>query len=250
MITSIIRNRFLKNILIFIFWISIWEICATVIDREIYLPSVTSVVKVLSNILSESDTYITILYSSYRTLIGVVLSCIFGIMLGVLAGLVGIVRDVLNPFIVVIRSTPVVTFIILAILWLESTNVPILASFLMCFPVVYTNVVTGIKNTDKKLLEMCKIYKLDNFTILKSVYLYSVFPYLYSAIISSIGIAWKASAAAEVLSLPEFSLGSHLFFSKTYLDPASLFAWTLIIIAMSYLFEVVFKKVFRHDKTK
>lgn len=238
---SIIKNS-LKKLFIILFWLSLWEIFALIINKEIYLPSPLSTIKTLIEILLDKSTYIVILSSAVRTILGLVLSCILGIILGFACGLNDFLYDLINPLVIVIRSTPIVSIIILAIIWLKSSNVPIFASFLMCFPVIFTNVATGIKSTDKKILEMCKVYKLSKFGIIKSVYFYSVLPYIHSAIISSIGIAWKASSAAEVLSMPKYSIGKYLFYTKTNLEPTALFSWTIIIIALSYILEAVFVK--------
>lgn len=238
---SIIKNS-LKKLFLILFWLVIWEIFALIINKEIYLPSPISTFKTLIEILFDKTTYIIIISSTARTIIGLILSCILGIILGFICGLNDFLYELMNPVVIVIRSTPIVSIIILAIIWLKSTNVPIFASFLMCFPVIFTNVATGIKNTDKKILEMCKVYKLNKFEIIKSVYFYSVLPYIYSAIISSIGIAWKASSAAEVLSMPKYSIGKYLFYAKTNLEPTALFSWTIIIITLSYLLEAVFIK--------
>ena len=246
---SIMRTSF-KKIFIILFWLIIWEIFALIVNKEIYLPSPISTFKTLASLLIDKTTYIIILASTYRTILGLVLSCIVGIILGFICGLNNFLYDLINPLVIVIRSTPIVSIIILAIIWLKSSNVPVFASFLMCFPVIFTNVATGIKNTDKKILEMCKIYNISKFNIIKSVYFYSVLPYIYSAIISSIGIAWKASSAAEVLSIPKYSIGKYLFYAKANLEPTELFSWTIIIITLSYIFENIFKKVFKNDKTK
>lgn len=260
---SITKTSF-KKIFISLFWLVIWEIFALIINKEIYLPSPISTFKTLSLLLIDKSTYIIIMMSTYRTILGLILSCIIGIILGFACGLNDFLYDLINPLVIVIRSTPIISIIILAIIWLKSTNVPIFASFLMCFPVVFTNVATGIKNTDKKILEMCKVYNLSKLNIIKSVYFHSVLPYVYSAIISSIGIAWKASSAAEVLSVPKYSIGKYLFYAKSNLEPTSLFSWTIIIVTLSYIFEVIFIKLIKgkkkdcvigglknsHDKTK
>ncbi len=240
--TSIIKNSF-KKLFIILFWLVIWEIFALIINKEIYLPSPISTFKTLINLLLDKKTYLVILSSTIRTLLGLILSCILGIILGFICGLNKSLYDLINPIVIVIRSTPIVSIIILAIIWLKSSDVPIFASFLMCFPVIFTNVSTGIRNTDNKILEMCKIYKLRKFEIIKSIYFYSVLPYIHSAIISSIGIAWKASSAAEVLSMPKYSIGNNLFYAKTNLEPTALFSWTIIIITLSYILEAVFIKI-------
>ena len=246
---SIMRISF-KKIFILLFWLVIWEIIALIVNKEIYLPSPISTFKTLFELLIDKSTYIIIFISCYRTITGLILSCILGIILGFICGLNEFLYDLINPMVIVIRSTPIVSIIILAIIWLKSSNVPVFASFLMCFPVIFTNVATGIKNTDKKILEMCKIYNISRFNVIKSVYSHSVKPYIHSAIISCIGIAWKATSAAEVLSVPKYSIGKHLFYAKTNLEPTSLFSWTIIIIALSYIFEIIFVKVLSYDKAK
>ena len=243
-------RKTLKTIFIIAFWVFAWEIACLIINREIYLPSPASSLDALISLLGQKVTWLTIAMSVYRTLMGILLSLVFGIAFGILCGLSRFFYDLINPFIVVIRSTPIVSIIIIAIIWFRSTNVPIFAAFLMCFPVIFTSMVSGIRNTDKKLLEMCEVYRIPRSRIVRSVYLRSSLPYLNAGMVSSLGIAWKATAAAEVLSMPRYSIGSHMFMAKTNLNPASLFAWTIIVIVLSYLFELTYIKVSGYDKSK
>ena len=249
MIRSITLNKTLKSILIILFWVLVWEIVCLIINREIYLPSPASAFDALFSLLQEPASYRIIGYSIYRTLLAILLSLAFGIGLGTLSGLSRFFYDLINPIVVVLRSAPIVSIIIIAIIWFQSTNVPIFAGFLMCFPVIFTSSVSGIRNTDSKLLEMCRIYRIPKRRVIHSVYLHSAVPYINAGVVSTLGIAWKAVAAAEVLSMPKYSIGSRLFLAKTHLDPASLFAWTIVIIVLSYLFELIYVKVSGYDKT-
>ena len=92
---------------------------------------------------------------------------------------------------------------------------------------------------------MCKIYNIKKINVIKSVYFYSALPYINASMISALGISWKVTSAAEVLSLPKYSIGSHLYDSKVYLEIPDLFAWTVIIIFLSHVFEALLKKVFK-----
>ncbi len=169
MINSIIQSKF-KKLFIILFWISIWEIFALIINREIYLPSPFSTIKSLYELLFIKETYRTILYSSYRTICGFLISCIFGITLGYFCGINEFMYDLFNPLISVMRTVPVMSIIIIALMWFKDTDVPIFVAFLMCFPLIWTNTVAGIKNTDIKILQMCKVYNIKKMRILKSVY--------------------------------------------------------------------------------
>ncbi|WP_326910774.1 ABC transporter permease [Sedimentibacter sp. MB31-C6] len=240
----IIQSKY-KNFLIILFWIIIWEIFALIINQEIYLPSPISTFQSLYKLLFSQDTYITILYSTYRTLFGFFISCILGIIFGYFCGINKYLFDLFNPLVSVIRTIPVMSIIIIAIIWFKDTNVPIFVAFLMCFPIIWTNTIYGIKETDIKLLQMCKVYNISKIHIVKSVYFYSALPYIKSGMLSALGISWKVTSAAEVLSLPKYSIGSHLYDSKVYLEIPDLFAWTLIILFLSILFEKTLKLLFK-----
>lgn len=241
----IIQSKY-KKLLIISFWIIIWEILALIINQEIYLPSPFSTFISLYKLLFVKGTYITILYSSYRTILGFILSCIIGIILGYFCGINNFMYDLFNPLISVMRTIPVMSIIILALLWFKDTNVPIFVAVLMCLPLIWTNTVAGIKNTDIKLLEMCKVYNIKKIRIIKSVYFYSTLPYIKAGMISALGIGWKVTSAAEVLSLPKYSIGRYLYDSKVYLEISDLFAWTIVIVILSFIFEKLLKSMFKN----
>lgn len=244
MMHSILHNKS-RKIYIILFWIAVWEVLSLIINQEFYLPSPFSTFNALVDLLKTSDTYITIIYSTYRTLSGFFISCLLGIVIGYLCGTNQFFFELFTPFIGIIRTVPVMSIIIIAIMWFEDTNVPIFVAFLMCFPIIWTNMVSGIKSTDQKLLQMCKIYNVKKIRVITSVYFYSVMPYVKAAMISALGIGWKVTSAAEVLSLPKYSIGRYLYDSKVYLEIPYLFAWTVIIITLSYFFETVLKKLFK-----
>ena len=243
MMNSILRNK--NKLLIILFWIFVWEILSLIIAQEIYLPSPHAAFSSLMNLLISKDTYITIYYSTYRTLTGFFLSCVFGIFLGIISGIHKTVYNLLNPLIVIIRTIPVMSIIIIAIMWFKDTNVPIFVAFLMCFPIIWTNTVSGILSTDVKLLQMCEVYKIKKSRIISSVYFYSSLPYIKAGMISALGIGWKVTSAAEVLSLPKYSIGRFLYDSKVYLEIPDLFAWTIMIVSLSFLFESLLKTIFK-----
>ena len=69
------------------------------------------------------------------------------------------------------------------------------------------------------------------------VYLPQIKPYLLSACSIGLGLSWKAGIAAEVIGIPDGSIGERLYEAKVYLSSADLFAWTVVVILISVLFE-------------
>jgi len=239
----IIKNKKIaKKILIFLFWVCIWEVSHRVIGRDIYVPSPFSVLVTLRELIVQPVFWKTIVFSIYRVLIGLGWSILVGITVGTICSINSYLYDLIHPLIIIIKSTPVLSFIIIALIWLSSSNVPIFICFLMCFPIIWTNVVAGIRNVDVKLLQMARIYGVSRFNIVKKIYLPSIKPYLTAACLTSLGLGWKVSVAAEVLSHPRNAIGSQLYGAKVYLDSSGVFAWTFVVIVLSVIFENVFNR--------
>ncbi len=78
------------------------------------------------------------------------------------------------------------------------------------------------------------------FKRLRYIYIPAVHPYLLSSCRTALGMSWKSGVAAEVIGIPQASIGEQLYYSKLYLDTAGLFAWTFAIIVISAVFERFF----------
>ena len=149
------------------------------------------------------------------------------------------------PYVTFIKTTPVASFIILCLIWLDSANLSVFISFLMVLPIVYANMLEGIRQTDPKLLEMARLFRVSPGRRLFYIYLPQLRPYLMTACSVALGLSWKAGIAAEVIGIPDGSIGERLYEAKVYLNSADLFAWTVVIIAVSIVFEKLFLLLLR-----
>ncbi len=250
--TSIFKKEIFYTIISFLLLLALWKIISLIVGSEIIFPSPESTFISLVDLVKTGGFFLTIFASLIRGMAGFVISLILGTIFGFIAGFNKIFYRIFEPFLVLIRTTPVMSVILLALIWFRASNVPIFASFLMSFPIVCTNVIEGIKNIDTKLIEMAKVYKIGRYRIIMEIYLPSIMPFLMAAISTSFGIGWKVVIAAEVLSLPEFAIGTSLQTSKTYLNIDEVFAWTIVAIIMGYTFErlirLLEKKAFKWKK--
>ena len=110
----------------------------------------------------------------------------------------------------------------------------------MVFPPVYMGVLEGIRQTDGKLLEMAKVFRVPLGRQVRAIYLPAVLPHFRTAVSLGLGLCWKAGIAAEVIGLPGGSLGERLYSAKVYFQTPDLFAWTAVIVAVSVAFEKLF----------
>ena len=149
-------------------------------------------------------------------------------------------RELMAPLVAGIKAVPVASFIILALVWLNSQSLSLFISALMVFPPVYLNVLEGICRTDRRLLEMARVFRVPLGRRLRGIYLPQVMPHFRTAVSLGLGLCWKAGAAAEIIGLPAGSMGERLYTAKVYFQTADLFAWTVTIVAVSVVFERLF----------
>lgn len=232
------------------FWIGLWTIAAYRVNAELILPSPQATVSRLAELLTDRQSYIIAGMSLLRVFAGTVSAMSAGIVFAAAASGFVIIEHLISPLVTIVRATPVVSFIILAFLWLGNALLPGFISFLMVFPIVYTNVKTGITETPAEYLKMADVFGLGKFTRIKRIYIPSALPYFSSAARSSFGLAWKAGVAAEVLVCTQNSIGLEIYNSKTYLQTVDLFAWTSVIIILSLIIELVFLKLTLHIDKK
>ena len=150
------------------------------------------------------------------------------------------VEELLAPPMQTIKATPVASFVILTLVWIAPQNLSVFISFLMVLPIMYTNVLMGIRSTNEKLLEMAQVFRVPTYRRIRYIYLSQVLPFFRSACSVALGLSWKAGIAAEVIGLPQGSIGEMLYQAKIYLDTPDMFAWTLVIIIISVWFEKFF----------
>lgn len=233
------KNIILKG-LSAVFAVILWQFLAMKIEMDMLLASPVDVIKRLASIWKEPDFLSAVIFSFARISSGFLIAFVVGIILGVLAGRIKAVEYILFPYVTVIKTVPIASFIILCLLWLSFNQLTVLIGFLIVFPVIYTNVLQGIRSTDVKMRELAKLYRIPWQRQLVYIYLPSVKPYLLSACSISVGMAWKAGIAAEVIGLVDGSVGEMLYQAKVYFQNADLLCWTIIIIILSVASEKIF----------
>ena len=150
------------------------------------------------------------------------------------------VDALLAPVMQLVKATPVASFIILALVWVSGSSLSVLIGFLMVLPVLYSAVRTGIGSADRQLLEMAQVFRLPLGRCLRAVWLPAVLPAFRQGCSVALGICWKSGVAAEVIGLPDGSIGDALYRAKITLSTGELFAWTFVIILLSAVFEKLF----------
>lgn len=227
------------------FWLVLWQIGAAIINNHILLVSPMDTLRALSALMISTDFWGSIWFSFARISVGFFIAFFAGLITGTLAYWKPIINDFLAPPIHFMKSIPVASFVILALIWTGSENLSVFISFIVVYPMIHVNTLAGLQSTDVTLLEMAKIFRVPLWRRAMSIYRVSLYPYLASAMKTALGMGFKSGIAAEVIGVPEGSIGEGLYMSKIYLSTTELFAWTVVIICVSILFENVFLLLLR-----
>ena len=237
-------KKLIKIALTIVFWLGLWQLIYEIVGLDVLVASPLGVAKRLVEFLPDSEFWLSILNSFKGVAIGYILGIAVGTIMGIATAFSSVLNTLFKPFLTAIKTTPVVSFIILALIWLSKIQVPIFITFLMVLPVVWANISGGITSTDKNLIEMANAYDFSFAKKLKLIYLPSSIPYFVTACKTAVGLGWKAGIAAEVLCTPQNSIGIELRNSQVYLETVDLFAWTAIVIILSLVLEKVLVSVF------
>ena len=179
--------------------LSVWQAASWAVGSALLLPGPVTVLGRLCALAVTSTFRRAVAFSFCRIAGGFALALVLAFVLALAAGRWPVVEVLLRPYVLAIKAVPVASFIILALIWMRTSALPLFISFLMVFPILYTNVLAGCA--------------------------------------AALGMSWKAGVAAEVIGVVAGSLGERLYDAKIYLQTADLLAWTVVIVALSALFE-------------
>ncbi|MEF9954905.1 MAG: ABC transporter permease subunit [Clostridium sp.] len=240
---KVLIHKTMRQTGILLFWLLLWQMASMAIQNNILFVGPADVLTALFRQVGTSDFWKTLGFSLSRICLGFLSAFFIAIFLAALAYRFSFFKELFTPIILLAKSVPVASFVILALIWMGSKNLSVFIAFVVVLPMIYAATLSGLYSTDSKLLEMAHIFRLTFFKKIKLLYLPALIPYLKSSVNTALGMSIKSGVAAEVIGVPDFSIGEKLYTAKIYLSTADLFAWTLVIILVSWLFEKLFLRL-------
>ena len=240
--TSSARNKWFAALSV-VFMLVAWKVLAMIMHSEYILPPPEKVAIDLYKIIFSLEFIKAVVATVSRGLLGFSVSLVAAVLIGIFAGLSGNMYSFVRPILIVFRSTPVITFILLALIWFSNQWVPVFIAIITMFPVICLNVIEGVRNVDSQLVEMAAIYHVERSRIVRELYIPSIVPFLFSGMSTAFGFGWRAIIIGEVLSQPEFGIGTRIEYAHAYLMVGNLIAWTIVAVLISYFFDKLIRLV-------
>lgn len=219
----------------------VWQAASCAVGAAYILPTPLEVLARAAELAPTAEFWRAVGFSLARVALGFAGGMILGIALAVLSAALPFVRSILSPLVRVLRTVPVVCFVLLMLLWLNSTWLPVVVSALMVFPVAWTGTVEAFDAIDPGVVEVANAYDLGTFRRLFRLYFPSIVPQLLSMSVVALGLAWKSSVTAEVLALPFAGMGTSVYRAKIALEAADIFVWACAIVALSWAMEAALR---------
>lgn len=241
--TSILYKNKIKQVLVVLVWILIWQVVYVLINQPLLVPSPWMTLAAFGKIIVQIATWKTIFFTAVRILTGYLIAVFMGLFAAVLAYRFSLFEEIIRPVVLLTKSIPVASFIVAALAWLNAENISVFITAFVSFPMIYLQLFTSLKNMDKSILDMCKVFRVSGQKKIKYLFVPLILEKMQEVVASTIGMAVRAAVAAELIGVPMQSIGEAIYKTKLYFDIAELFAWTILIILLCLFMEMALRKI-------
>lgn len=229
-------------------WILVWEVFYRLVNQRIPFAGPHDTLAALGLSMLKKEFYVAVWTTFSGIAFGFFLAIIIGTILGYSAYFHKKMDFLLTPVIDFFRYIPMISFTLLAILWTDSSALAFEVSLFLSVPVIYKHTLTGLRNSNQHYLQRVRGIKM--FWVKKMIYLYQpvAMPEYIPGCHRALNMCWKSGIIAQLLGNTKHSIGSMLCEAQDELDVAAIFAWTIVIVALSVLFEQMVIRMLSTDR--
>lgn len=237
-------NIILSVSAIFLMWL-VWIISYYSVKNDYIIPSFSATVKSFFLCFAESGFWIAFCMTMLRTFAAFAVSFASAALLAALSVSVNGVSAFLKPIMVFLRTVPTLAVILVLLVWTNREAAPVAVTFLVLFPMIYSQLTAAADGVDKKLLQMVKVYGIKRSDVIRKIYLPQISVSVFSQTGANISLGLKIMISAEVLSLTYRSLGGLMQSARGYLEMPRLAALTLVAVLAGLLIDAAFSQLKR-----
>ena len=214
----------------------IWSVAAFALNDEMMMPAPSAVAKEFIAVFGEKSTYKSIIGTLWRSTISFSVAFAFAVLFALAANVSSFCEKLFYPLIALVRVVPAMSIIFICLVWVKADNSPIVIS--------YSAVLNAMKNRDKKVAEMLKVYGVKPSKVFFGVTLPDVFDRLFPELVSVLAFNVKLTVSGEAIAYTKFSIGREMSRANAFSDMTRLMALTLIAVLLSVVIELVVKAVY------
>ncbi len=221
------------------------QLLYTGINNPVIFPSPFEVAGIMAEQITDPQCIDAIAITILRVSLGIAASFLTGAVLGIVRFFYPWTSRILDRFVLLLRSLPNITLIILFLFWFDGESCIFFVICLVLFPLVYQACADSLVQIGQEWKDLFAVYSQPRLYLLKKIYLPLLKPDLGSALISVSSLGFKVGVMAEILSQVRSGIGRSMQIAKLNIDIASLFAWTAWLLIVVFVYEQFVKKLIR-----
>lgn len=221
------RGRILFS---FVLLLALWQGMTMVVLNEIILPQPLHVLNTMIAQMKTPLFYVTIAHTLIRILCGFLIAMAVALFFAFLTYFYPVAADLCYPLILVTRSIPNISYILIVLFWCSSQISVIVISFMILFPTIYAALYQGLCDVPDAYHDLMTMYPGQKRFDVFHVYLPFLRPYLFTSTSVGVSLALKVGIMAEILGQSAIGIGRELNICRLNLDMGGVFAWTIWII--------------------
>jgi len=220
----------------------LWEGAARLAGNPLIFPGIGPVFRAFLVICRDDRPVI------FRTLRDLILSFSFSLLAALALSLCAVrsksVRGLLSPIFSLVNATPSVILIILVMIWSDAALVPFTISAAVLIPILCGGFLDALDVNELEIGDICRVYRITGWQRIRFVDLPGIFHRFSAQFPATATLNLKLLVSAELLAQKSASIGGKIFFSKLYLETASIFAWIGVIFLLNQLLFSLFSVLF------
>lgn len=195
------RTIFITQVLILVFFVSLWEIAARLKWIDTFLTSSPSqIYHLFISLLSDGSIFKHIGISVAETIAGFLIGTILGIVIAIILWWSDFLAVVLDPYLVVLNGLPKTALAPIIIIWAGAGYTGIVVTAItLSIVITIMNIYTSFKEVNENSLKMLQTFGASKFQILKKLVLPASVPSIISTIKVNIGLSWVGVIVGEFL---------------------------------------------------
>ena len=212
-----------------------WQLLSWQMAQPQLIPSFPDLIRALLRLVYSPGFLVSIGTTCLRACVGLLLSLVAASITAFLLNRSEGIRLLFMPWLSLLRSVPVISFILLALIFLNPEMIPLLIAFLTMYPLLTENLLKGLMNRRDSWKMLARQFHLNAWNRLFQINYPQLRPYLFSGLASAVGFGWRAIIMGEVLSQCVDGIGKRMKEAQVFIDVPELIAWTLVAIVLSWL---------------
>jgi len=165
------------------------------------MPAPSQVAQTLYLLAQSGELWRHLNASLLRVGAGFAIGAVLAIVIGTWVGLSRRTEAYLEPTFQALRAIPSLAWVPLLLLWLGIDETPkiVLIALGAFFP-VYLSLLAGIRNIDRKLVEVGRLYGLSSLALVRRILLPAALPSLFTGLRGALSLSWMFLVAAELIA--------------------------------------------------